>query len=92
MEDLKQVRANQKGFYKDRLIQEGDVFAVGADETALWFDDVNPKPVDADPNSNFVYSRMNKEALLAEAVAKGIELNGSETKAQIVELLTSQPE
>ncbi|WP_333662725.1 hypothetical protein [Acinetobacter sp.] len=53
MEDLKQVRANQKGFYKDRLIQEGDVFAVGVDETALWFDDIEPpeKPKAAGRNT-----------------------------------------
>ncbi|ENW78223.1 hypothetical protein F909_03909 [Acinetobacter sp. ANC 3929] len=85
MESLKQVRANQKGFYKDRLIQDGEVFAVGEEETGLWFDDVDPKPANNDANSN--YSRMNKEALTAAAVAKDIELNGSETKAQLVELL-----
>lgn len=42
MEGLKQVRANQKGFYKDRLIQDGEIFAVGEDETGLWFDDIEP--------------------------------------------------
>ncbi|ENX58310.1 MULTISPECIES: hypothetical protein [Acinetobacter] len=85
MEGLKQVRANQKGFYKDRLIQDGEIFAVGEDETGLWFEDLDPKPVGTDTNSN--YSRMNKEALTAAAAAKNIELNGSETKAQLVELL-----
>ncbi|ENU23505.1 hypothetical protein F993_01658 [Acinetobacter proteolyticus] len=42
MEGLKQVRANQKGFYKDRLVQDGEIFAVGEDETGLWFDDIEP--------------------------------------------------
>ncbi|MCH7392425.1 hypothetical protein [Acinetobacter dispersus] len=85
MEGLKQVRANQKGFYKDRLIQDGEVFAVGEDETGLWFDDVDPKP--ANSNANSKYSRMKKPELIEAAVAKGIELTGSETNPQIIELL-----
>ncbi|MFW1952206.1 hypothetical protein [Acinetobacter beijerinckii] len=83
--DHKQVRANQKGFYNDRLVQEGEVFVVPVGETSLWFDDVNPKQADSDGSTN--YSRMNKEALTAAAVAKGIELNGAETKAELVALL-----
>ena len=83
--DHKQVRANQKGFYNDRLVQEGEVFVVPEGETALWFDDVNPKQVNSDGSTN--YSRMNKEALTAAAVAKSIELNGAETKAELVALL-----
>lgn len=83
--DHKQVRANQKGFYNDRLVQEGEEFVVPVGETALWFDDVNPKQDDSEGSTN--YSRMNKDALTAAAVAKGIELNGSETKAEIVTLL-----
>lgn len=100
----KEVRANQKGFYKDRLIQENEVFLVPEGETALWFDDVNPKPVTAstptggtqgtgesDPEDKPpVYSRMNKAELTLEAAKAGIELTGNETNAQIVELLTAK--
>lgn len=81
----KQVKANQKGYWKDRLINEDEIFSVPVDEEALWFDDVDPKPKDSDGSTN--YSRMNKEALTAVAVEKGIELNGSETKAAIITLL-----
>ena len=81
----KQVRANQKGFYDNRLIQEDEVFLVPEDQVAVWFDDVNPKQANSDGSTN--YSRMNKEALTAAAVAKGIELNGAETKAELVALL-----
>ncbi|WP_212386709.1 hypothetical protein [Acinetobacter junii] len=84
-QQYKQVKANQKGYWKDRLINEDESFSVPVDEEALWFDDVNPKQADSDGSTN--YSRMNKEALTAAAVAKGIELNGSETKAEIVTLL-----
>ncbi|MBF6734851.1 hypothetical protein HN252_20050, partial [Acinetobacter baumannii] len=82
----KQVRANQKGFYNDRLIQEGEVFCVPEEETALWFDDVEPKQ----PESKNPFSSMNKEALTQIAVEKGIQLSGAETKAQIIELLTAE--
>jgi len=100
----KEVRANQKGFYKDRLIQENEVFLVPEDETALWFDDVNPKPVTAstptsgtqgtgesDPGDKPpVYSRMNKAELTLEAAKAGIELTGNETNPQIIELLIAK--
>lgn len=82
----KQVRATQKGFYNDRLVQEGEVFSVPEDETALWFEDVEPKQTD----SNNPFSRMNKEALTQAALDKGIQLEGSETKAQIIELLLAE--
>ncbi|AZB88798.1 TPA: hypothetical protein ACNIH0_002991 [Acinetobacter baumannii] len=84
--EYKQVRANQKGFYNDRLIQEGEVFSVPEEETALWFDDVEPKQ----PESKNPFSSMNKEALTQIAVEKGIQLSGAETKAQIIELLTAE--
>lgn len=84
--EYKQVRANQKGFFNDRLIQEGEVFSVPEDETALWFEDVEPKQAD----SNNPFSRMNKEALIQAALDKGIQLDGSETKAQIIELLLAE--
>lgn len=38
--EYKQVRANQKGFYDNRLIQEDEVFLVPVGQEALWFDDV----------------------------------------------------
>lgn len=38
----KQVKANQKGYWKDRLINEDEIFSVPVDEEALWFDDVEP--------------------------------------------------
>ncbi len=82
----KQVLANQKGFYNDRLIQEGEVFSVPEEETALWFDDVEPKQ----PETKNPFSSMNKEALIQAALDKGIELDGSETKAQITELLLAE--
>ncbi|QVR66725.1 hypothetical protein [Acinetobacter sp. BHS4] len=84
--EYKQVRANQKGFYNDRLIQEGEVFSVPEEETALWFDDVEPKQ----PETKNPFSSMNKEALTQAALDKGIELDGSETKAQIIELLLAE--
>ena len=100
----KEVRANQKGFYKDRLIQENEVFLVPEGETALWFDDVNPKPVTASTPTGGTqgsgesdsedkppaYSRMNKAELTLEAAKAGIELTGEETNAQIVALLTAK--
>ncbi|KQE15628.1 hypothetical protein APC42_13390 [Acinetobacter pittii] len=82
----KQVLANQKGFYNDRLIQEGEVFSVPEEETALWFDDVEPKQ----PETKNPFSSMNKEALIQAALDKGIQLDGSETKAQIIELLLAE--
>ncbi|MDN8238531.1 hypothetical protein RFW85_00735 [Acinetobacter sp. 12966] len=84
--EYKQVRANQKGFYNDRLIQEGEVFSVPEDQTALWFDDLEPKQ----PESKNPFSSMNKEALIQAAVEQGIQLTGAETKAQIIELLTAE--
>ncbi|BFM64297.1 hypothetical protein IAF52_05695 [Acinetobacter baumannii] len=84
--EYKQVRANQKGFYNDRLIQEGEVFSVPEDQTALWFDDVESKQ----PESKNPFSSMNKEALIQAAVEQGIQLTGAETKAQIIELLTAE--
>ncbi|EIB6856874.1 hypothetical protein AXY30_RS03820 [Acinetobacter baumannii] len=84
--EYKQVRANQKGFYNDRLVQEGEVFSVPEDETALWFEDVEPKQ----PESKNPFSSMNKEALTQAALDKGIQLDGSETKAQIIELLLAE--
>ncbi|EPR3391325.1 hypothetical protein ACU4YV_001966 [Acinetobacter baumannii] len=84
--EYKQVLANQKGFYNDRLIQEGEVFSVPEEETALWFDDVEPKQ----PETKNPFSSMNKEALIQAALDKGIELDGSETKAQIIELLLAE--
>lgn len=98
----KQVRANQKGFYKDRLIQENELFDVDVGETALWFDDVNPAPAattaptatqgtgDDQGDKPPAYSRMNKAELTLEAVKAGIELTGEETNAQIVALLTAK--
>lgn len=100
----KEVRANQKGFYKDRLIQENEVFLVHKSETALWFDDVAVTPVntstptggtqgsgESDPEDKPpAYSRMNKAELTLEAAKAGIELTGNETNAQIVELLTTK--
>ncbi|MDC4456619.1 hypothetical protein NQ652_02770 [Acinetobacter baumannii] len=82
----KQVRATQKGFFNDRLIEEGQVFSVPEGETALWFEDVEPKQAD----SKNPFSSMNKEALTQAALDKGIELDGSETKAQIIELLLAE--
>lgn len=84
--EYKQVLANQKGFYNDRLIQEGEVFSVPEEETALWFDDVEPKQ----PETKNPFSSMNKEALIQAALGKGIQLDGSETKAQIIELLLAE--
>ncbi|MFW1760476.1 hypothetical protein [Acinetobacter calcoaceticus] len=84
--EYKQVRANQKGFFNDRLIQEGEVFSVPEGETALWFDDLEPKQ----PESKNPFSSMNKEALTQAALDKGIQLEGSETKAQIIELLLAE--
>ncbi|EXS21489.1 hypothetical protein J658_3556 [Acinetobacter baumannii 573719] len=84
--EYKQVRANQKGFYNDRLVQEGEVFSVPEDETALWFEDVEPKQSE----SKNPFSSMNKEALTQAALDKGIQLDGSETKAQIIELLLAE--
>ncbi len=84
--EYKQVLANQKGFYNDRLIQEGEVFSVPEEETALWFDDVERKQ----PETKNPFSSMNKEALIQAALGKGIELDGSETKAQIIELLLAE--
>ena len=96
----KQVRANQKGFYKDRLVQEGEVFLVSKGETAIWFDDVAPTPVASSAPTGTgesnqgdkppAYSRMNKAELTLEAAKLGIELTGEETNAQIVELLTAE--
>ncbi|RSO56912.1 hypothetical protein EA758_02130 [Acinetobacter pittii] len=86
MMKYKQVLANQKGFYNDRLIQEGEVFSVPEEETALWFDDVEPKQ----PETKNPFSSMNKEALIQAALDKGIQLDGSETKAQIIELLLAE--
>lgn len=84
--EYKQVRANQKGFYNDRLIQEGEVFSVPEEETALWFDDVEPKQAD----STKAYSSMTPEELANVAAEKGISLSGSESKAQIIELLLAE--
>ncbi|WP_347016241.1 hypothetical protein H2788_11960 [Acinetobacter seifertii] len=84
--EYKQVRANQKGFYNDRLVQEGEVFSVPEQETALWFEDVEPKQTE----SKNPFSSMNKEALTQAALDKGIQLDGSETKAQIIELLLAE--
>ncbi|SSP31273.1 Uncharacterised protein [Acinetobacter pittii] len=84
--EYKQVRANQKGFYNDRLIQEGEVFSVPEEETALWFDDVEPKQAD----STKAYSRMTPEELANVAAEKGISLSGSESKAQIIKLLKAE--
>lgn len=84
--EYKQVRATQKGYYNDRLIEEGQVFSVPEDETALWFEDVEPKQ----PESKNPFSSMNKEALTQAALDKGIQLDGSETKAQIIELLLAE--
>lgn len=39
-QQYKQVKANQKGYWKDRLINEDEIFSVPVDEKALWFDDV----------------------------------------------------
>ncbi|MBF9261628.1 hypothetical protein I0P11_10855 [Acinetobacter baumannii] len=84
--EYKQVRANQKGFYNDRLVQEGEVFSVPEEETALWFDDVEPKQTDSAKS----YSSMTPEELAIVAVEKGISLSGSETKAQIIKLLKAE--
>ena len=84
--EYKQVQANQKGFYNDRLIQEGDVFTVPEGETALWFDDVEPKQAD----STKAYSSMTPEELANVAAEKGISLSGSESKAQIIKLLKAE--
>lgn len=84
--EYKQVRANQKGFYNDRLIQEGEVFSVPEEETALWFDDVEPKQAD----STKAYSSMTPEELANVAAEKGISLSGSESKAQIIKLLKAE--
>lgn len=91
----KQVRANQKGFYKDRLVQEGEVFLVSKGETALWFDDVAPSAPTGTGETDQgdkppAYSRMNKGELIVEAAKLGIELTGEETNPQIVELLTAK--
>ena len=91
----KQVRANQKGFYKDRLVQEGEVFLVSKGETALWFDDIAPPAPTGTGESDQgdkppAYSRMNKGDLTLEAAKLGIELTGEETNPQIVELLTAK--
>lgn len=82
----KQVRANQKGFYNDRLIQEGEVFSVPENQTALWFDDLEPKQVDATK----AYSSMSPEELINVALEKGIQLTGTETKTQIIKLLKAE--
>lgn len=84
--EYKQVQANQKGFYNDRLIQEGEVFSVPEGETALWFDDVEPKQAD----STKAYSSMTPEELANVAAEKGISLSGSESKAQIIKLLKAE--
>lgn len=84
--EYKQVRATQKGFFNDRLIQEGDVFTVPEGETALWFDDVEPKQAD----STKAYSSMTPEELANVAAEKGISLSGSESKAQIIKLLKAE--
>ncbi|WP_139887858.1 hypothetical protein [Acinetobacter nosocomialis] len=86
MMEYKQVRANQKGFYNDRLVQEGEVFSVPEEETALWFDDVEPKQTDPAKS----YSSMTPEELAIVAIEKGISLSGSETKAQIIKLLKAE--
>ncbi|OTL80100.1 hypothetical protein B9X62_20070 [Acinetobacter pittii] len=82
----KQVRATQKGYYNDRLIEEGQVFSVPEDETALWFEDVEPKQAD----STKAYSSMTPEELANVAAEKGISLSGSESKAQIIKLLKAE--
>ncbi|EMT2447106.1 hypothetical protein WMF02_002105 [Acinetobacter baumannii] len=87
------VVAIATGFYNGLREVGGEPFEVPADMVSddAWFKPVssaeakNAQGSDQDPNSN--YSRMNKEALTAAAVAKCIELNGSETKTQLVELL-----
>lgn len=88
------VVAIATGFYNGLREVGGEPFEVPADMVSddAWFKPVSgatytkdAQGSDQDPNRN--YSRMNKEALTAAAVAKGIELNGSETKAQLIELL-----
>lgn len=88
------VVAIATGFYNGLREVGGEPFEVPVDLVSddAWFKPVsgatfekNAEGQNQDPNSS--YSRMNKEALTAAAVAKGIELNGSETKAQLVELL-----
>lgn len=84
------VVAIATGFYNGLREVGSEPFEVPVDMVSddAWFKPVSGESEakgDQDANSN--YSRMNKEALTAAAIAKGIELNGSETKAQLVELL-----
>lgn len=84
----KQVQANQKGFYKDRLIQEGEIFLVDNGETALWFDDV--ADASGGDNSASQYSQMRLSELKETAAQLGIELAGNETKAEIIAKLNAE--
>lgn len=84
----KQVQANQKGFYKDRLIQEGEIFLVDNGETALWFDDV--ADASGGDNSASQYSQMKLADLKETAAQLGIELAGNETKAEIIAKLNAE--
>ncbi|EKU56702.1 hypothetical protein ACINWC323_2667 [Acinetobacter sp. WC-323] len=95
MSKFVKVIAIATGFYNGLREVGGDPFEVPVDMVSddAWFKPVSGATYvkdseDQDVNGN--YSRMNKEALTAAAVAKGIELNGSETKAQLVELLEAK--
>ncbi|WP_284118428.1 hypothetical protein [Acinetobacter seifertii] len=95
MSNQVEVVAIKKGFYHG-IRDVGTKFFVPSDLLTgkkTWFKPVNENYVfseqqNSDPNNP--YSRMNKEALSQAAAAKGIQLTGAETKAQIIELLTAE--
>lgn len=94
------VVATKKGFYHG-IRDVGTQFLVPPSLVTgkkTWFKPVDKNYVvseqhnleqqNSDPNNP--YSRMNKEALSQAAAAKGVQLTGAETKAQIIELLTAE--
>lgn len=100
MSNQVEVVAIKKGFYHG-IRDVGTKFFVPSDllkGKKTWFKPVNENYViseqqnleqqNSDPSNP--YSRMNKEALSQAAAAKGIQLTGAETKAQIIELLTAE--
>ncbi|ENU07747.1 hypothetical protein [Acinetobacter calcoaceticus] len=89
------VVATKKGFYHG-IRDVGTQFYVPPSLITgkkTWFKPVDENYViseqqNSDPNNP--YTRMNKEALSQAAAANGIQLTGSETKAQIIELLLAE--
>lgn len=96
-QEMVEVVATQKGFHHG-IREVGEHFEVPKSLLGpkAWFKQVGSTAKQDNPEQNQnsgtpnPYDRMNKDELIQTAQSLGITLSGQETKAQIVELLTTE--